>query len=260
MMMKYKYIVFSLVVAVLFVVGSMAAMNYLLRYREAKLLTGRGKLEVESPVREWNGRRSDEKNIASGDDEGIEYPLTMEQMEEAVKSWSKRTEVTLHDRVTGQISMEKAIENGKMWLKEMKIDKEADETSFSINAELGIGRQKKDMGGQREAYFSFWTVTYLNQSMNAVLYLNAVTGKVWGAEIKLYKEPSKKIPDTSLQTFVSLTGLQVPDGDIDVTGTGEVISEIAIKGSRLYVQESAYSMSIVYEKGYDWISYQLLSK
>ena len=130
--------------------------------------------------------------------------------------------------MAGQISMKEAIQNGEKWLAEMKISDGKEKLSFSVNAELGVGRQKEDTG-EREAYFSFWTVTYVNQSMNAVLYLNAVTGNVWGAEIKRYGEQPEKSPGGGLQLFV-------------------------------YAHEQLYEMTVQFENGYEYFAYQLLAK
>lgn len=110
----------------------------------------------------------------------------MKQAEEAVKSWNNRIGVTLHEQVAGQISMEEAIENGKEWLARMEIGDVKEEVSFGVSAKLGVGRQKEDTREQ-EAYYSFWTVTYSNQSMHVVLYLNAVTGNVWGPKSNYMK-------------------------------------------------------------------------
>lgn len=259
MIREYKYTFISLMFAVLFIFGSMTAMNYILRVRETQLLTESGKAEVESPVREWEGWGIGDENVVSGDTDGERYVLTTNQVEEAVKSWNNRNAVTLHDPVAGQISMVEAIEAGKRWLSEMEIGEEKDAASFSISAELGVGGQKQDTAERLEAYFSFWTVTYSNQSMSAILYLNAVTGKVWGAEITLYEELPKKMHDDRLQLFVELAGLQVSD-DSFVTDSGGIRSEIALKESKLYAQEHSYSMSIGYENSYELTIYQLLTK
>lgn len=260
MIKKYKYTFISLMFAVLFIFGSMTAMNYILRAREMQLLTESGRVEIESPVREWEGWGMGDENVVSGDTDGEGYILTTNQVEEAVKSWNNRTAVTLHDPVAGQISMEEAIENGKRWLVEMEIGEEKGAASFSISAELGVGGQKQDAGERLEAYFSFWTVTYSNQSMSAILYLNAVTGKVWGAEITLYEELPQKLQDDRLQLFVELAGLQVSDGTSAVIDSGQTRSEIAIKESRLYAQEHLYSMSIGFENSYELTIYRLLTK
>lgn len=260
MIRKYKYTFISLMFAVLFIFGSMTAMNHILRARETQLLTESGRAEVESPVREWEGWGNDNENVVGADTDGERYDLTTRQVEDAVKSWNNRTEVILHDPVAGQISMEEAIENGERWLDEMQIGKEMDSASFSISAELGVGRQKQDAGERLEAYFSFWTVTYSNQSMRAILYLNAVTGKVWGAEITLYEKLPEKVPDDRLQLFAELAGLQVSDDDPVVIDSGKTRTQIAIKESQLYAQKFSYSMMIGLENSYDITTYQLLIK
>lgn len=258
-MKKYKYTFLSLMFAVLFIIGSMVAANDMLRLRETQLLTERGGIKVESPVREWDGGGNSDESVGGIDASDKKNPLSMKQVEEAVKSWNNRTGVILHEQVAGQIPMEEAIENGKKWLIEMDIGDVKEEDSFSISAELGIGRQKEDTG-EREAYFSFWTVTYFNQSMNAVLYLNAVTGNVWGAGIELYKEQPEKSSDDRLQLFVKLAGLQAADDVPSRMGSQENETTIPIKESQLYAQKSSYEMAIQFENGYEYIVYQLLVK
>jgi len=257
-MKKYRYTFLSLIFAVLFVIGSMAATNTILRLRETRLLTERGGIKVESPVREWEGGGNSDESAIGIDTNGKKNSLSMKQVEEAVRSWNNRTGVTLHEQVAGQISMEEAIENGKKWLAEMKIGDGKEEVSFLISAELGVSRQKEDTG-EREAYFSFWTVTYFNQSMNAVLYLNAVTGNIWGAEIKLYEGKPKKSSDDRLRLFVKLAGLQAAE-DAPPIDSQEINSTITIKESRLYAQEQSYEMAIQFKNGYEYIAYQLLAK
>lgn len=258
-MKKYKYTFISLISAILFIIGSMVASNSILRLRETRLLTESGGIKVELPVREWGGGQNGDESVNGIDTNDPKNSLSMKQVEESVKSWNNRTGVTLHEQVNGQISMEEAIDNGKKWLAEMEIGDVKKEVSFSTSAELGVGRQKEDTG-EREAYFSFWTVTYSNQSMNAVLYLNAVTGNVWGAEINLYEEQTNKSSDDRLQLFVKLAGLQAADDVSFIIDSQENKSAITIKESQLYAQELSYEMATQFENGYYYIAYQLLAK
>ncbi|MCI9488240.1 MAG: hypothetical protein HFI64_15035 [Lachnospiraceae bacterium] len=254
---KYKYTVFSLLFTVLFILGSMAAVNYFLRVREARLLAESGRAEVEAPVLDWEEWGRDPENAVAGDADDGRRVLTTKQMEEAVESWEGRTEVILHDPVAGQISMEEAIENGERWLDRMKMGGETDAASFSISAKLGVGGQRETDGGRLEACFSFWTVTYSNPSMNAVLYLNAVTGKVWGAQVVRYEELPEENSEDGLRLFVTLAGLQAADGDSVVTDSGGTRTEMAIKESRLYAQEHSYSMAVGFESSYAYTAYRL---
>ena len=235
---KYKYTFVSLIFAAFFIFGSMTAMNYILRISETRLLTESGRVEVESPVRAWE---NDEESSVSEDFRSERYILNMQQVEDAIKCWNKRTNIILHDPVAGQISMEEAIEAGEKWLIEMKIGEEIDEMSYSINAELGISGPMEYAGEKLEAYYSFWTVQYSSQSMSAILYINAVTEKVWGAEIASYDDLQEELPYERLRFFVELAGLQVSDDNSAIIEYGGSKTEIAIKDSRLYAQESIYN-------------------
>lgn len=239
MISRYKYTFASLLFAVLFVFGSMAAMNYILSIRETRLLTESGRVEMESPVRAWENWQNDEESPVS--DIGSErHILNTQQVEDAVKCWNNRTSIILHDPVEGQISMEEAVKAGEAWLSEMKIGEGTDALSYAINAELGVGGQIEDAGEKLEAYYSFWTVQYSGKSMRAILYINAVTGKVWGAEITSYGNPIEKLPYERLRLFVELAGLQISDDELTVVEYGGDKSGIAIKNSLLYAQESIY--------------------
>lgn len=260
MIRKYKYTVLSLIFTVLFILGSMTVMDSILRVRETRLLTESGRADMESPVLEWEGWGNDDENAAGEDTDGERRILNTKQAEEAIASWNGRTWVILHDPVAGQISMEEAIEEGERWLAEMGIGEETDRSSFSISAQLGVDGEWEEMGERLEAYFSFWTVTCSNPSVKAVLYLNAVTGKVWGAEIMLQEELQEKISDGGLRRFVELSGLPAADDDSAETDSGENRDEMAIKESRLYAREYSYSMVIGSENSYEHTIYQLLTR
>ena len=256
---SYKYTILTLFLAIAFIFGSMAGMNFIIRVREGHLLTERGSVLVETPVRSWidlesNGEPASDTTHQERD------TLTVEQTEEAIVYWNSREGEIIHEPVIGQISMEEAIENGEKWLSEMKLGEEMDAVSFSVSAKLGVGRQREDAAERLEAYFSFWTVTYSNQSMSAILYLNAVTGKVWGAEISLYEELPQILPDDRLRLFVELAGLQVSDDDSIGIDSDETGTQIAIKESRLCAQKHSYNMSIGFDKSYKYTAYQLLIK
>ncbi len=256
---KYKYTIVFLIFAAFFIFGSMKVMNFILRLRETQLLTESGRVKMELPVRTWESWENDKEGVVSEDTSSERNVLKTEQIEDAIKCWNERNSSILHEPVAGQISMEEAIKAGEKWLVEMGIGEEKDAAAYTINTELGIGVQTEEAGEQLEAYYSFWTVKYSSRSISAVLYLNAVTGKVWGAEITLYEEQPEKTPDDRLRLFVELAGLQVSDDDSAVIHSGETRIEIAIKESQLYAQERSYSMSIGLENSYKYtITYQLL--
>ena len=266
MISKYKYTFVSLMFAVLFIFGSMAAMDYIFRIREAQLLTESGRVEVESPVRAWEDWENEEENAVSDSIRSERYILNMQQAEDAIICWNDRNGTILHDPVTGQISMEEAIKAGEDWLIEMKIGAETDAMSYSINAELGVGGQMEDSGEKLEAYYSFWTVQYFSQSMSAILYINAVTGKVCGAEIDLYDNLPEELLYERLRLFIELAGFQASDNDSAIVEYGASKAEIAIKESRLYAQEGIYDIvkmngnRLSGDNSYKTIYYRLLTE
>ena len=240
MISKYKYTFVSLIFAALFIFGSMTAMNHILRIRETRLLTESGRVEVESPVRAWENWEDNEESPVSEDIGSERYILNMEQVEDVIKCWNNRTNIIIHDPVAGQISMEEAIKVGNNWLIEMKIEKDMNIMSYSVNAELGVGRQMEYAGEKLEAYYSFWTVKYSSQSMSAILCINAVIGKVWSAEIAYYGNLAEELPYERLRLFVELAGLRTSDDKSAIVEHGGDKTEITINESRLYAQESIY--------------------
>ena len=81
-------------------------------------------------------------------------------------------------------------------------------------ARLSVAVQKQSVEAQLEPYYSFWFVRCSGQSMMAFLYINAVTGKVWSADITLYEDFLEEIPYEKLNLFAELSGLQMSDADI----------------------------------------------
>jgi hypothetical protein len=259
----YKYTILTLLLAVVFIFVSMTGMNLILQIRERQLLTESGRIAMETPVRSWQTADNEEGEEENAVAEKETDTLTTEQMEEVINGWNQRTGVTVHSPVNGQISMEDAIEMAQQWLAEMGLndnEQERDTDAISMSAVLGVATQEILEGVQLELYYSIWTVQIQSDSIKAEIYINAVTGKVWGAEITLYEEMPEKWHDNRLRLFVELAGLQVADEDFIAIDSGETRTEIAIKESRLYAQEQLYSMSIASKDGYTQLNYQLLVK
>ena len=212
----YKYTFLTMFLALAFIFGSMAAMNFILYIREGQLLSESGMAVVESPVRPWQGwgDEPDEK------DDGKRYSLTAVQVRDAMERWNKRLGETLHDPVEGQISMEEAVQEGEEWLISMGIGEGeaqgADDGLKFVKAALGVGIQKGSSKVQLEPYYSFWTVHFSGSYTDAVLYLNAVTGRVWRAEVTLYDNLPEELPCEKLECFVEMAGLKVMDDAAEI--------------------------------------------
>lgn len=238
----YKYGIFTLLLAAIFVFVSIEVMNYVLQVRKKELLTEQGKAIVESPVRAWNDGEETEDHSTNQE----RYILTEEQMAEAINSWNNREMVMVHEPVEGQISMEAAVKAGENWLTEMDI---IQTEGYSINAALGVGKRKNDMGKQVEPYYSFWRIQFSNECTNTVLYVNAVTGKVWRAEVRLYDEIPEKIPYEKLRPFVEMAVSLNVNADSVIIDEEKSQAFLEIKKSLLYGQMECYYMPF-HEKGY----------
>lgn len=212
----YKYTFLTMFLALAFIFGSMAGMDFILFSREEQILSESGVAVAESPVRGWQdwGDKTDKE------DGGERYALSAVQVKDAVESWNKRLGDTLHDPVEGQISMEEAVQEGEEWLMSMGMrEGEAQGASAGlkfVKATLGVGVQKGASRVPLEPYYSFWTVRFSGSYTDAVLYLNAVTGRVWRAEIALYDNLPEELPCEKLGQFVEMAGLQAADGVAEI--------------------------------------------
>ena len=228
----YKYTILTLFLAVIFVFGSMEIMNFILRARERQFLSERGRVLVEAPVRAWQEGDSGEEG-ENGENSQEGYVLTAEQMAEVIRHWDGRMAVTVHNPVNGQISMEEAVKAGEEWLAGMGMEGNADDETHSMYARLSTAVQKESGGAQLEPYYSFWFVRYSSQSMIAFLYINAVTGKVWNADVTLYEDLPEEIPYEKLNLFAELFGLQVSGTDTVFKNREGTQAVLMAEGSQL---------------------------
>lgn len=209
-----KYTFLTMFLALAFIFGSMAVMNFILYIREDQFLSESGMAVVESPVRSWQGW-GDESDAK---EDGERYSLTTVQVRDAMESWNQRLGETLHDPVEGQVSMKEAVLEGEEWLISMGIEEtqRAEDRLKLVKAVLGVGTQKGSSKVQMEPYYSFWTVHFSGSYTDAVVYLNAVTGRVWRAEVTLYDNFLEELPCEKLGQFVELAGLPVTDGVAEI--------------------------------------------
>ncbi|MCM1187111.1 MAG: hypothetical protein NC251_10615 [Lachnoclostridium sp.] len=244
--MKNKYTILTLLASFAFIAGSMAGMNFILRIEEEQLLKGSGEILIESPVLAWQGygNGADEKEKDADSKMPI---LTMEQIEDAVKCWNNRKGEILHNPVEGQLSMEEAVQAGEDWLAKtgfVKEEKTGGEV-FKVKATLGMGYMDASAKTQLEPYYSFWTIKFANENQYIILYLNAVTGGVWGAEINLYEGT---FSSRALYEFVESAGFQASEQMVAVNPQANQ-TIIEIEESNLCAKATQYSLAIA-ETGY----------
>ncbi len=192
---KYKYTIITLFLALVFSFGSMTGMDFIMKAKERRLLEEGGSVFPNNSVMEWQERDG----------------LTMEEMERVINLWENSAKLTAHNPVWGQISMEQAVKDGKDWLNEMNLV--IDENGSFIKIDSGSVSAVLEMAEQQERditqpQYSFWKVEFSNQVIEVYLYVNAVTGKVWFADITLFEYLPEQMPYWKLKDFVELAGLQ----------------------------------------------------
>lgn len=239
----YKYTLLTLFLSVVFVVGSMEGMNFILQVRERQFLSGNGRIVVEAPVRAWQEQAGGMEG-ENGENSQERYVLTVEQMEEVISSWDESTTV-IHDPVNGQISMEEAMRAGKEWLAEMGMVENVDAGTHSMYATLSI-MQKRSWEMQLEPYYSFWFVQYSSQSIIAYLYINAVTGRVWNADITLYEDLPEKVPYEKLSLFAELSGLPLSGSEVVFKNQEGTQAVLMAEGSPLCAEMEFYRSQTEY--------------
>lgn len=240
----HRYTLICFLLAAVFILGSMAGMNLILQEKESWLLQENGTAQIESPVAVWQEpeERGNEEPEAA---EQEEKRLTLEQMEEVVSYRADASEEMLHDPVAGQISMEEAIASGENWIVKMGFAEANDSEVLSRRASLGVKIDREISGVPMEPYYSFWTVRFSSKFMYAVLWVNAVTGKVWDAEITLYDDISQGFSWEKLELFLELAGVQEDTEnfvEINETNTGALLR---IKNSRLCAETKFYDIQVV---------------
>lgn len=155
-----------------------------------------GRQETESSMEKFTSKKS---------------MLTVKQMEEIIGRWDEHTIIS-HKHADDQISMKEAIDAGKDWLVQMGmtngVSKVSGET-YSASARLVTSLKEESMERQPEPYYSSWFVRFTGPSVTAFLYINAVTGTVWSADITLYEDLTEKV-SFDLQYLLFYANSKIP--------------------------------------------------
>lgn len=243
----HRYTLICFLIAVGFILGSMEGMNFILQEKESRLLQESGTARMESPVTIWQETKETGRKGTDEEAEQEERQLTIEQIEEVISYRADTSPEILHEPVEGQISMEDAIASGENWLVEMGFAKKDSET-FARRASLSLKKNQEISDVSVEPYYSFWTVRFSDKFMYAVLYVNAVTGRVWDAEITLYRDKPSDFSLEKLNTFLELTGIQDDtDNFVEINETNTQ-ARLRIKNSRLCAEMKFYDIVVSYKE------------
>ena len=241
-----KYTWVCLLFAAVFALGSTAGMNVILQMRERQRLKESGTVVMESPVLAWQDPAAEDTATGEDDETGetkedAERVLTVEQMEQVIKYRNHCEGEILHEPAVGQITMEEAIASGENWLVEMDFWKRQNPEFLSRRASLRVKADLSTLEVPMESWYSFWTVRFSNEYLYADLSINAVTGKVWDAEISLYGNMAHRQSFDKLELFVRLAGVQGEVEKFAQTNQSGSLVYIAVKGSQLYAEQGYYT-------------------
>lgn len=261
-MKNFKYTILTFIISSAIVLGSIISMNLILDKKEENMLSEKNKISVESPIQSWN---SGPDSYTGGEikNSSNQNFLTNDQIKMSISNWNEYSDKIIHDPVDGQISMEEAVKKSTEWLETMRknivIDPEKENDIYSVRAILRASNQYYDSERKMEPYDSYWTVYLIGNEQKSSLYINAVTGNVWYAEILMYDNVDKNIKMDSLYTFAELSGINKNIG----AGVREKYSAVIDLGDGLaaemlcypqaydsYEAQSSFSENIMSEDDY----------
>jgi hypothetical protein len=126
----------------------------------------------------------------------VERPrLSESEINSILRLWSATDKERLHEPFKGQLSMEEAIEAGKVGLASLVdvgvLPAKLLESTFERPHAFLAQRQFESLDtltvpAALDPSYSYWTVTLTNEDMGALLTINAVTGQIWKVDINVY--------------------------------------------------------------------------
>lgn len=155
--------------------------------------------------------------------------LTDSEIYQILISWELGGEETLHEPMDGQLTMEQAMNAARQLLTHLTglgllpeafaTDSQATAYLCRLNADvsrlipMSPHAVPEDIRpeSELEPYYSYWTVTFTQGRIQAVLTVNGVTGQVWRANIRqIPLEPtSPQLSDTAMaQDYMDFLGLE----------------------------------------------------
>lgn len=237
------YTLSTFLITVFLVAAGMAGMSKLMEYKESRILSQKGKLEVGEPARTWHELLETSIN---------ENKAGLREAEDVVEAFnSNEKEITLEPG-DEYIDGKTAIETAKVWIDSMDISKLFSEGGWlgECNATLvtRVADSEADeyaavydnMARNADPYYSYWLVEFVNGVSDIKLYVNAGSNAVWNARIIL------------LDTFI------YSEGDVqkylDMYGSGMLDEFASNTGGVMLEQESDYLKKMGIDAGTGSIS------
>lgn len=185
----------TILLAAACIVLSMACARTFLKRKETALLNGSGRIEQTAPV-----------SAALEKEDGGKITLSIEEMEAVVRTWSRRSSMSVHEPVEGQISMNEAVKAVDEWLPKMGFSEGILSGNSTVRSSLNVAKIKGEKTEILSPDYSFWEVAVNGDKLEGVFYVNAVTGQIWEAVVTLPDEVEGLSDDRLLDAFTRLAG------------------------------------------------------
>ena len=251
------FTVMGIVLSFLIAIGGWILISRLMDVQSDMLMSATGTSPIAMPL-----QLPQADDIAAGEnaDEAVyAHSLLSEQdIVSIIRNLESSGHAVPHEPTPEQITMGQAIMAGENWLSFIgeQLNFPDRETLFAFDRTSSVfaylsQNQQQDRSAFLPPTYSFWTVTFINRYINAVMLINAVDGQVWQASFSssdplLAFEVSFEDVSNMLTAFVTIVGI-----DIYVDETREVMDGALFKD---FANESAYAMVRVAGTPLDWES------
>lgn len=184
---KWILTISGILVSCVFTFTGFWGMQELLVQKQEKVLSQTGM--VPAIAVDWQGTDSSSKT-----------ELSKEELAQILRNLESTAEEEPHEPFGNQLTMKKAIEKGKEWMKDfyknyIGIGYEEFETYEKVTAVLCEKKRHTADDTIADGLYSYWTVEYIVKDIEVELVLNSVTGQVLRVKVTSY------IPD---KDFLSL--------------------------------------------------------
>lgn len=236
--------------------------NSLLDRQEALMLATTGSIRI-APL----AYSSSNPNVETA-------PITAEMMAQILQNWNEPGSLMrLHEPVEGQLGMEQAIAAAETGLSYFSthgiIPPELLENEFTrITASLCENQPAVKADPQKYVIvtkqlhpeYSYWRIFFFNEKVSAQLTLNAVTGKIWRADIFSYQAGTTVFNDLNVLEMMKnyAAYLELDGGDYgDSLDFNETWASEGFAGDRISVTAQKNETGTGSNKSYNGISLYL---
>jgi len=175
-------------------VGGWVFTSWLIDIESHRLLSGTTSFLVDIPTMESTHPNNE------NDDPNIRLGLTTGEIVSILQNWELIGNRRPHEPAAGQINMEQAIESGRLGLDFLYNQNALPEEVLEFSNVRATLNQNTPYGGQfLPLRYSYWNVRFINDYVDVIMTINAVTGQVWRIEVSTTRQ--RMADESSSQTY-----------------------------------------------------------